>query len=482
MRVGAGVVVLGLGVIGLGWLAHARYAPYMQSVLTEAAQQAVAGSVHGVTATVEGRDIRVSGLADGQAERDRLFAAVDGIRGRRVVVDDLTVLPTVTPYALRAGWIDGALNGAEGAVPNRLTQEALAALGAGQLPLAAGAPDTHWGEAAMRGMQALAMLEDGSMALVERRMSMTGVARTPAEGEAVRAVLDQLPEGYQADLGLSYRDDGAPANYALHYMASGGAWVDGKLPPGLRAADLAEALGLTEVDDNAGQALMGDAGTVPAELAALRGWMADLETLDLAVTQDGGVAVQAGFAEGADTDRLGAALAADLGAGATVTVSTVASDAPDSARRTNPASGRDEVFSRGAWVPVFDFDPTPDTCPVQADAVLADYRIGFETGSARLDARARRGVNALAAVLRPCLVTAGLRAEIGGHTDSTGSAEGNMTLSLERARAVREALIMRGLPVRGLSAAGYGATQPIADNATEEGRQANRRTAVRWVE
>jgi outer membrane protein OmpA-like peptidoglycan-associated protein len=67
------------------------------------------------------------------------------------------------------------------------------------------------------------------------------------------------------------------------------------------------------------------------------------------------------------------------------------------------------------------------------------------------------------------------RIEIGGHTDSTGSRELNMRLSRERARAVRQYLITRGISPARLSARGYGPDSPIADNASDAGRTQNRR-------
>jgi len=68
--------------------------------------------------------------------------------------------------------------------------------------------------------------------------------------------------------------------------------------------------------------------------------------------------------------------------------------------------------------------------------------------------------------------------EVAGHTDSKGSDAYNMTLSLQRAEAVRNFLISRGVAADRLSAKGYGESQPVADNATDEGRFKNRRVEL----
>jgi outer membrane protein OmpA-like peptidoglycan-associated protein len=65
-----------------------------------------------------------------------------------------------------------------------------------------------------------------------------------------------------------------------------------------------------------------------------------------------------------------------------------------------------------------------------------------------------------------------------GHTDSTGSQEHNQSLSERRAMRVRDVLAGNGVPPARLSVRGYGETDPIADNATEEGRQLNRRVQL----
>ena len=74
-----------------------------------------------------------------------------------------------------------------------------------------------------------------------------------------------------------------------------------------------------------------------------------------------------------------------------------------------------------------------------------------------------------------------LRVEISGHTDSTGDPKKNMTLSGKRAESVRNFLIKQGCDASLLIAKGYGATRPIADNDTDEGRQQNRRVELQFV-
>jgi outer membrane protein OmpA-like peptidoglycan-associated protein len=72
-----------------------------------------------------------------------------------------------------------------------------------------------------------------------------------------------------------------------------------------------------------------------------------------------------------------------------------------------------------------------------------------------------------------------LRIEIGGHTDNVGTSSYNLTLSQNRADAVKQYLIDNGIDTGRLVSKGYGDTQPIDDNQTEEGRANNRRTEIK---
>ena len=71
------------------------------------------------------------------------------------------------------------------------------------------------------------------------------------------------------------------------------------------------------------------------------------------------------------------------------------------------------------------------------------------------------------------------RIEIGGHTDNVGNDPDNLKLSQQRAEAIRQYLIKKGIQPARIIAKGYGATEPVADNSTDEGRQKNRRTEVK---
>jgi len=69
-----------------------------------------------------------------------------------------------------------------------------------------------------------------------------------------------------------------------------------------------------------------------------------------------------------------------------------------------------------------------------------------------------------------------LKIEISGHTDNKGSAKANQALSERRAKTVVDYLLGQGILKDRLTYKGYGQTQPIATNDTDEGRQLNRRT------
>jgi outer membrane protein OmpA-like peptidoglycan-associated protein len=75
-----------------------------------------------------------------------------------------------------------------------------------------------------------------------------------------------------------------------------------------------------------------------------------------------------------------------------------------------------------------------------------------------------------------------LSVEIDGHTDNVGSSKSNLKLSEQRAKSVMDYLIENGVDKKRLQYKGFGASQPVASNKTEEGKQQNRRTEFKVLE
>jgi outer membrane protein OmpA-like peptidoglycan-associated protein len=99
----------------------------------------------------------------------------------------------------------------------------------------------------------------------------------------------------------------------------------------------------------------------------------------------------------------------------------------------------------------------------------------FDTGQYTLKPGAREKLAKVSGII---LAHPGLRIEVEGHTDSVGGDDYNMTLSENRANAVRSYLVEQGVSGDAVSAKGFGKTMPVADNATASGRQMNRRVEL----
>lgn len=101
--------------------------------------------------------------------------------------------------------------------------------------------------------------------------------------------------------------------------------------------------------------------------------------------------------------------------------------------------------------------------------------VQFATGLADLRPEAREALARFAGIIG---VYPSIRVKVEGHTDSTGSYETNQTLSLARATVVRDYLASQGIAAAHIEVEGLGPDQPVADNATAEGRARNRRVEI----
>ena len=124
--------------------------------------------------------------------------------------------------------------------------------------------------------------------------------------------------------------------------------------------------------------------------------------------------------------------------------------------------------------------PLAQQCADQAASVMEGSRINFATATADIAADSVPLLERVTGIALAC-VGEGTTVEIGGHTDAQGTDANNQALSEARAQAVVAFMTERGVPATGLRAVGFGESQPIADNATPEGRAENRRISFDWA-
>ena len=116
--------------------------------------------------------------------------------------------------------------------------------------------------------------------------------------------------------------------------------------------------------------------------------------------------------------------------------------------------------------------PTPQECVDQIGVVTQNRKILFDPGSASITADSQAIMDDIAEILQRC---PDIPLQIAGYTDSQGREEMNQQLSQDRANAVLDALRVRRVPISAFTAEGFGEADPIADNDTADGREANRR-------
>ncbi|MBP6979172.1 MAG: OmpA family protein [Bacteroidales bacterium] len=111
---------------------------------------------------------------------------------------------------------------------------------------------------------------------------------------------------------------------------------------------------------------------------------------------------------------------------------------------------------------------------LNADGYIA-LNILFDTGKSAVKTESEPIIEQIYILLSS---NPALQVSIEGHTDNVGNAESNKTLSEARAKAVKEAIIAKGIGSERLTSVGWGQEKPVADNRTEEGRAKNRRVEI----
>jgi outer membrane protein OmpA-like peptidoglycan-associated protein len=111
--------------------------------------------------------------------------------------------------------------------------------------------------------------------------------------------------------------------------------------------------------------------------------------------------------------------------------------------------------------------------PIAVNASETLKNIQFELNSSKLQDVSLIELNKLLQLMND---NPSIKVQINGHTDNSGTDAHNLELSRDRAKAVSDYLISKGIDAKRLTSKGFGSTKPVADNATEAGRALNMRT------
>jgi OOP family OmpA-OmpF porin len=209
--------------------------------------------------------------------------------------------------------------------------------------------------------------------------------------------------------------------------------------------------------------LLGVAALLLIWLAVSRGRRPTVAALDTAVSA-GNVAFDTA------ASRTSAALATAGGA-----MSNAASELGTFGKKLLPGGGELNIPEHGIESNLITF--IEDKSRPVNDTTWFDFdRLNFATGSATILPESEEQLNNIASVLT---AYPNVNVKIGGYTDNTGDASSNRRLSQQRADAVMQTLIGKGIDARRMKAEGYGSQHAVGDNATDEGRAKNRRIAMR---
>ena len=403
--------------------------------------------------TVAGRDVTFAAEAFSPDGRYGALVAVETVPGVRLVEDETRLAPEAKPFVWTAerDVVRLTLSGSAPLplVKGKLVEAAKAALGnvevADRMGLARGAP-ARFDAAALLLLDQIGKLKDGKLTITDDKVSLSGMARELGGREAIAAALKKLPEGFS----VASNDVKAPPYVFQAYKdpVANTLTLTGNVPDKNAHAALIAAAGRKffseKVVDNLKESI-GAPASFAAVVASALGALSRLSTGTLVVT-DREVKLSG--------DALYDAAAAQIGGG-------VARDFPQNWQY------KPEITVKPPSAPV---DNT--VCQQLFADLLNKARIRFESGKADLSPDSLGLLDRLTETALRC-PTANI--EIAGHTDADGNAEQNQALSEKRAQAVADYLVRGGLPANRFTAVGYGSSQPMAGNDTDEGKAQNRR-------
>src|SRR6202048_1145149 len=397
---------------------------------------------------VAGRDITFAADAFSEEGRRSAVASVESVPGVRLVNDETRLVPEAKPFVWSAerDVVRVTLGGSAPlpASKGKLLEAARASLGgvevADQMNLARGAP-ARFDNAALLLIDQIGKLKDGKITISDNKVSLSGMTRDLGGREAIAAALKNLPEGFS----VAANDVKAPPYIFQAYKdpVAVTLTLTGYVPDNTIHAALVAAAGRKffseKVVDNLKASIGAPTGFANAVAPAL-GALSRLSTGTLVVS-DREVKLSGDALYEAAANQIRAGLGKDFPPGWPF---------------------KPEISVKPAAAPV---DAT--VCQQLFAELLGKGKIRFESGKADIVADSAGLLDRLIETALRCPTS---NIEIAGHTDTDGEEAFNQTLSEKRAQAVTDYMVKAGLPADRFMPVGYGSTQPVAGNDTDEGK------------
>jgi len=425
--------------------------------------------------SVSAQRVAITAISDSAVQKRKWETELAGNKpgGLALALDISAPRPVITPFTLRflitegpggqQARFDACSAHTEQGRNMILAAAAVAGLeGEASCTLGLGVPSPEWPQAVARGIEAVAELGGGSLTFSDADITLVAPDTTP------QAIFDRIAAELEAEL---------PELFSLHAVLPEPVKIDGtgegedgppefvatRSPEGLvqlrgRLSDEAQRAAA----ESYARARFGVENVYAAtrlDDALPRGWSSRVLTAleVLGYLDNGSVVVQPEV-----VDLRGKTGNPDASAEVSRILSEQLGEAEDFRVNVEYVETLDPEAA----------GPTPEECVGSINTILGATKITFAPGSADINAESREVIDAIVAVMETCTE---VPMEIAGYTDSQGRESMNQALSQSRAQAVLNALLARRVLTENLVAHGYGEADPIADNGTEEGREANRR-------
>lgn len=419
--------------------------------------------------SIEPGAVRISGLAESRTEQAQLEGQL-----KNLLPDDVTLetqisapRPVVAPFTLRFAIDDKGARFDACAANNEDSRKRIldAAVKAGvkdgaDCVLALGSPTPEWPEAAVAVIGAVAALGQGSATISDAEIVLKAPSTIDQKkfDDVVGNLEQALPGVFtlQAELESSQDAEQGPVEFSATLAQDGTVAMRGRITDrqmqdavnSFAQARFAKVEGVLRTDDST------PGGWTVKVIAGLEA-ISLLHKGNVKVTPDlidiSGVSGDSRAAE-----HVASVLAARLGPGAKYQLS-VRYD-----RRLDPTLAL----------------PSGRECVDRLNIIMSESAIGFEPNKAAIAGDPSDTLARMKEALKDCEE---FQIEAGGHTDSQGSDGFNADLSRSRAQALVKVMEEAGIDTTHISSRGYGESQPVMSNDTDEGREANRRIEFRLL-